>query len=179
VPTLLPSAFAHPLAPHWGDWALEPALTMTASIAGSLHLLRFDHPWRDAPTACSLRELDREPPDDAHVLRFALRLLDAIGDDRRLEGVAAAIPAARWYRSDPRSAEYGVTPLQLSPSPAFARATFGDELVDAHLDALAAEQQPDGGWPVTWQPPGDGARREWRGNRTVDALRLLREYGRL
>jgi len=39
--------------------------------------------------------------------------------------------------------------------------------------------QPDGGWAITWEPPGTSATLEWRGIETLRALRTLRAYGRL
>jgi hypothetical protein len=54
-----------------------------------------------------------------------------------------------------------------------------DDVLAAHLDRLERDQQPDGGWPITWEPPGDAAVLEWRGIVTLDALRALVSYGRL
>ncbi len=44
---------------------------------------------------------------------------------------------------------------------------------------LAARQQDDGGWPLSWEPPGETARAAWRGKWTLDALAALRAYGRV
>jgi hypothetical protein len=52
-------------------------------------------------------------------------------------------------------------------------------VLGAHLDALERDQQNDGGWPISWQPPSEASRLEWRGFRTVHALRTLGGYGRL
>ena len=54
---------------------------------------------------------------------------------------------------------------------------FDDATIEAHLDALVAQQQADGGWPLSWEPPGDAARAEWRGKWTLDALVVLDAYG--
>jgi hypothetical protein len=59
------------------------------------------------------------------------------------------------------------------------RSLFADDVLDGHLDRLQCHQQPDGGWPLTWEPPGDAALLEWRGIVTLDALRTLVSYGRL
>ena len=41
------------------------------------------------------------------------------------------------------------TPLNFAPRPqSLARRLFSDEVIEAHLDALASVQQEDGGWPV-------------------------------
>jgi hypothetical protein len=52
-------------------------------------------------------------------------------------------------------------------------------VIEGHLDRLVRDQQPDGGWAITWQPPGTASTLEWRGIETVRALRTLRAYGRL
>jgi hypothetical protein len=179
VPMLLPPALDYPHAAHWDETAYPPHPTMTIGIAAALHELGFRHPWLDRATDYALAEFDREPPDEAHLLRYSLRLAVALDDSARLERLASAIPAARWFKSDPASTDYGVTPLQMAPSPQFARKVFNEDLLDAHLDALEAEQQPDGGWELAWEPPSDASRLEWRGVRTVEAVRLLRAYGRL
>jgi hypothetical protein len=41
------------------------------------------------------------------------------------------------------------------------------------------QQDADGGWLIQWEPPGEMARREWRGHKTVMALGTLRAYGRI
>jgi hypothetical protein len=47
------------------------------------------------------------------------------------------------------------------------------------LDRLERDQQDDGGWQITWEPPGVVATLEWRGIETLRALRVLRAYGRI
>jgi len=90
-------------------------------------------------------------------------------------------PTRRWFLKCPDRTRYDVTPLILCPTPeAIARSAFSDEIIDAHLDELAAQQQQhDGGWPITWEAPGAGAAIEWRGRFTLDALITLRAYGRI
>jgi hypothetical protein len=178
VPILLPSAEQYPRANHWASGPWEPDLNPTVGIAASLRALGFEHEWLDSATAFCLDELSRRPPKDAHALRDALRFLDLVGDETLWERAAAAIPHADWLRLDPRSTEYGLTPLQLAPSPERARTLFSEELLASHLDALAEEQCEDGGWPIRWDPPGDSSRLEWRGRWTVEALVTLRAYGR-
>jgi hypothetical protein len=47
------------------------------------------------------------------------------------------------------------------------------------LDHLAAAQDPDGGWPITWRKWSPTVEFEARPMVTVKALRTLRAYGRL
>jgi hypothetical protein len=94
--------------------------------------------------------------------------------------IADRADQTNWFNKEPHDTKYGITPLQLCPSPdAIARAAFSDGLLDAHLDALADRQQEDGGWPISWTAPSDGATLEWRGRVTIDALCCLRAYGRI
>lgn len=52
-------------------------------------------------------------------------------------------------------------------------------MIDAHLDRLGRDQQPDGGWPITWTPPGRTSELAWRASETIKALHVLIAYGRL
>ena len=71
------------------------------------------------------------------------------------------------------------TPLDFAPLPgSLSRDLFGETLIAAHLDQLAAAQLGDGGWMFNWQAWSQAAEREWRGVVTVDALHLLRANGR-
>ena len=53
---------------------------------------------------------------------------------------------------------------------------FSPELLGAHIDHLMDQQQDDGGWPLTWEPPSPAAELEWRVT-TSRALATLQEYG--
>lgn len=46
------------------------------------------------------------------------------------------------------------------------------EILDAELDRLESEQQEDGGWPSPYDPA-------WRGPSTVEALLILKAFGRV
>jgi hypothetical protein len=179
IPVLLPSFVDFPHAEHWTDANLGRSLDRALGIAASLHALEFRHEWRDRVTDSALASLDERPPNDAHLIRDALRLAAAVGDDGRVVALVGQLADAAYYKADPSSSEYGLTPLQVAPSADWARELFDDIVLDAHLDALEREQQSDGGWPISWQPPSEASRLEWRGFRTVDALRTLGEYGRL
>ena len=73
-----------------------------------------------------------------------------------------------------------MSPLDLAPQATSRwRALFTGAQIDAHLDRLQKNQQDDGGWPITWDPPSEAARCEWRGIVTLGALRTLTSYGRL
>jgi hypothetical protein len=125
-------------------------------------------------TPSVFEELERTPPDDAHVVHDALVFAEhAPGGDALFSVLADALPRARYFRSDPIDETYGLPPLK------FPRAWFDDSLFEAHLDRLESEQQADGGWPITWQPPAEASVLAWRAIWTIEALRTLRAYGRL
>ena len=68
----------------------------------------------------------------------------------------------------------------MCPRPdSIGRSAFADDLIDAHLDAMAARQMDDGGWPITWNAPSPASEFEWRGRWTLEALLRLRAYGRI
>jgi hypothetical protein len=185
VPLGLRSVLDYPHAEHWGgDWAYEPSVWATAWAVTWLHAHGAHGDWLERATAVCLDELEREPPGDAHAIRETFRFLEHVPDRERAEriwpSVAAALPAAKWFHADAASDDYGVSPLQLAPTPASpVRGLFADDQVEAHLDRLEADQQPDGGWPIRWEPPSAASHLEWRGIFTVSALATLRAYGRL
>jgi hypothetical protein len=180
VPIMLPSIRDYPQARHWRETdEFPPSLFGTIGATAALHAVGVEHPWRDAATAWCLRELADDPLDDAHTISWAFQLLEQVGDEQLVAHVTEALPRARYFLADPADESYGLTPLQFAPSPESRwRSLFDDAVVDAHLDRLEAKQEDDGGWEITWEPPSEAARLEWRGILTVTNLRVLRAYGR-
>jgi hypothetical protein len=187
VPVLMPSIAGHPRAAHWAAAdEYPPALNPTASIAGLVAALGGQHPWADAATTWCLAAVEAGDglPTDAHALRCVALLLEHAVDAETAERlgpvVAAALHAADHFQPTPDAGTYGLTPLEIAPSPGCrARAWFDDAAVSAHLDDLERRQQADGGWPIAWDPPSEASRCEWRAIRTLDALDVLDAYGRL
>lgn len=71
-------------------------------------------------------------------------------------------------------------PLDFSPWPDTpSRSLFPQDLIDRHLDHLAAGQQDDGGWIFNWTAWAPAVAHEWRGAVTVHALKMLHANGRL
>lgn len=186
VPVLLSTIAGYPRAAHWSytDEYL-PSVNPTASIAAHLHRLGVQHSFVDLATDACFRTVEEgSVPDEAHDLLCLTRLANDAPDRRRATAVAKrlaeAIPTARFVQMEPADDSYGVTPLDFAPDPGHvARSWFDDRLIEGHLDALAGAQQPDGGWPVVWEPPSQAALWEWRGIRTLAALRVLAAYGRI
>jgi hypothetical protein len=175
----------YPRADHWTDWTYQPGLNPTAGLAGLLHQMGFDHPWRETATQYCWRALTEQPfPDEVHALAEALTFLEFAPDRARADQVAPALikhtTAQEMFHLDPDAEGYGLSPLYIAPlADSRWRPLFTAAQIDGHLDRLAADQQPDGGWPIPWTPPSEASLLEWRGIVTLKALRTLTSYGRL
>jgi hypothetical protein len=193
---------SYPRAEHWSDWAYRPDINPTAGLTGLLYKLDVDHPWRANATAYCWQVLEGSRPakhavqprrtlgpetglpDEAHALGEALVFLEHVADRDRAAAVAAGVrehlPKVTMLRLDARDPGYGVTPLHYAANPASPwRGLFSDDTIAQHLDRLAADQEPDGGWALTWEPPSRAATLAYRGMVTLHALQVLAAYGRL
>ncbi|MEA2271037.1 MAG: hypothetical protein QOC64_3647 [Solirubrobacteraceae bacterium] len=184
IPFVLPTAAEHPRAPWWQP-ADASSLTQTAANAAVLHAQGASHPWLDRATAFCWARIEALRIDGAYDARFAVAFLDAVPDAARAAAALAALQPhlldAGLVALDPAAHDgAGHTPLGYSPAPgARSRSLFAPENVDAHLDALAAGQQDDGGWTFDWPGWSPAATEEWRGVVTLAALQVLRANGRL
>jgi hypothetical protein len=184
VPLSFPVVEGYPRAEHWSDWTYTPGLNPTAGIAGRLHQLAVQHPWLDRATEWCWERLEAGFDEDAHALREVAVFLAHVPDRSRAESVGVAVgdwlAKAQHYRADADDPSYGVTPLDLAPGPDGPWShLFDAATIDGHLDRLLRDQQPDGGWAITWEPPSAASTLEWRGMMTLWALRVLQAYGRL
>jgi hypothetical protein len=184
IPFVLASAMEHPHAPWWQP-ADESSVLMTAAHAALLHEQRRAHPWLNGATAFCWERIDGDHLEGSYATRYAIAFLDAVPDEARAE--------AALDRIGPRLVEQGLvaldpeqvsgetfTPLHYSPRPGLrSRRLFAPEAIEAHLDALAAGQQDDGGWTFPWPAWCPAVELDWRGYVTVDALKVLRANGRL
>jgi hypothetical protein len=179
VPLCGPAVEGYPRAEHITDWTYEPSVNPTAGLVGQLYRFGFEHPWREKAVAWCAAELAKGLPEDAHSLHVSMEYLEHT-DDVDLDKIRDWLPKLSWYRSDASDPSYGVTPLHFAPTPdSFWRPLFDDAQLEAHLDRLIADQQPDGGWALTWEPPSTAATLEYRGIVTINALRTLKSYNRL
>jgi hypothetical protein len=185
LPFMVESAEDYPHAEYF-TYEDESSLIQTAANAAALHALGVEHPWLDRATDWMWRAIDAmEPATDAgtaYGTRFSLAFLDAVPDgDRAVEALERLAPTVRAVViEDPAEAEESRSPLDLSPWPdARSRRLFEQGLIDRHLDALEADQRPDGGWDYSWPHWNPAGVHEWRGAITVHVLRLLRSNGRL
>jgi hypothetical protein len=179
VPLCGPAVEGYPRAVHMTEWTYKPDINPTAGLVGRLHQLGVEHPWRDKAGAWSAAELEKALPEDAHGMHEALEFLEHSGDVD-LDRIRDWLPKLANYRADAADPTYGVTPLQFAPTPdSVWKQLFTDAQLEAHLDRLIADQQDDGGWALTWEPPGPAATLEYRGIVTVGALRTLKAYNRI
>jgi hypothetical protein len=185
VPLAFPVIEAYPRAEHWTEWTYEPALNPTAGLVGLLRQLCVEHTWVDQAAAWCWGQLaSGDLPAEAHALKEVLVFLAHERERDRADAMADTVRgqlgSASLFRLDPEQAGYGLSPLSVAPAADSRwRVLFSDDVLDAHLDRLLADQQPDGSWPISWDPPSEAARLEWRGIATLDALRTLVSYGRL
>jgi hypothetical protein len=185
VPPAFPVIEGYPRAAHWSDWTYEAGLNPTAGVVGLLTQLGVEHPWVDEATAYCWAELERpELPAEAHALSEVMVFLEQMPANERSSAAAARVVAylasASSWRASADDEGYGLSPLSIAPLAGSRwRTLFDEKVLAAHLDRLQRDQQNDGGWPITWDPPSEAAALEWRGIVTLGALRTLVSYDRL
>jgi len=185
IPGVLPSARAYPRAPWWEPEDHPAARLMpTAAIAGYLHRNGVHAPWLDRATGFCWEALEEGQPSEVHDLLHGLVFLENVPErdraQRILEPLGERILAAGLVCLDPHDQGYVQKPLAWAPRPeSWCRRLFEASVIEEHLDAFAALQQEDGGWSISWSAVSPACELEWRGFHTVDALLLLRAYGRL
>lgn len=127
-----------------------------------------------------------EESDSMHELYCYTQMFEALPAEtrkhylpklRRLIRQAAECDPDRWD-------EYGATPLFFARYPASPFADLFPEALEANLDFLINEQEPNGSWKPNWswgqyEDVWPEAARRWSGHLTVHNLLLLRRFGRL
>ncbi len=185
VPFAVPPVNDYPHAPWWQTPADAPAsLNPTAAITGMLLKHGVQHPWVERASAFCWQAIAASDSLEFHDLFPMITFLEYAPERERaaqeLERIAARIQQHNLVALDPQAAGYVHKPLEWAPTPhSYCRRLFTDETIQQHLDWLAKEQQPDGGWPISWQPVSPAVEYEWRGWRTVLAMHTLQAYGRL
>ena len=180
-------------APFWASAdPTESSLQITAVVAATAHRVGAadavvaDHPWLVRATEyclAAVRRLGAEP--HAMALAFAAQLLDAAapttpGARDLVEALRPHVPADGLVHVDGGADDEFMRPLDFAPFPGGpARSLFGPGVVEADLERLAAGQLADGGWSVDFASYSPASALEWRGQRTVQALALLRANGAL
>lgn len=185
IPFVLPGFEAYPHT-HW--WAPQPGSFLTFAITGVLHEHGVhESPWLGVATdwcwaAIETATAGGDVPG-GYWLKHACAFLDAVPDAARAEAALAALaPAVAGGVAVPGAGIEGETlrPLDLSPRPDLrSRALIAQDAIDAHLDAVEAEQREDGGWMFDWLAWSPAQTADWRGNVTLRALLWLRWNDRL
>jgi hypothetical protein len=179
-----PSIEGWPHAPWWAPEAGQPpSISTTGLLAGALHARRVRYPWLDRATELMWAMISGLTATSPYDMRGVMYFLDRVPDrDQAVKAFGQCGPLILdqgLVTLDPAAPGEIHTPLDFAPLPgSLARRLFRPEVIEAHLDHLAAAQQDDGGWTFNWPAWSPAAAADWRGSITVDALRLLRGNGR-
>jgi hypothetical protein len=182
VPFSLPSTNDYPHAPWWAAPHNPPAaINPTAAITGLLLKAGARHQWVERASEFCWRTIETSDTTAFHdvmpIVTFLQHAPDRARAEHELARVAERVLAADAVALDVDAEGYVQKPLAWAPTPASPlRRLFSDDLLRTHLGALAAQQQPDGGWGIAWEPISEAVRTEWRGVVTTGALLTLRTY---
>jgi hypothetical protein len=179
--------------PMWAETdTTSPSLLITAAVCSPAHRIadRYpevaDHPWLAGATEYCMEQIGQmREAGMAITFKFALHLLEAMHDhdDRaaaELERLGAMLPPAATMEVPGGAEGESMRPLDFSPEPGGPlREYIGAETIETALDALDAEQGPDGNWDVDFSVYSPAAVLEWRGDATVRAVKVLQANGRV
>jgi hypothetical protein len=185
IPTILPSSREYPRAAHWNNPENElPSFDRLTGLVGLANWHGIRHPWLQEAVEVCMGRIATTEYTDAHTILTAFCLLESSSDrtatDQLFDKLAKELLEADFYCADTPVTRYGLTPLTFAPTPdSFCRRIFSDSQIKAHLIDLESKQEGDGGWPIQWEPPGEMSKWEWRSQRTVRALSVLRAYERI
>lgn len=191
IPFGLPVPDPAGCAPFWAE--ADPtvsSLQISAFVAMNAHALaKHDkavakHPWLERVTDCCLAAIQRlDDKPFAIELSFCVRLLDEMYESRT-EAANLLDKLSRSIPPDGRVPVVGgaegetMRALHFAPLPDRpARQLFSNAVIDAELEQLAKEQQPDGGWRVDFHNYSPQAELEWRGYATIAQLHVLQANG--
>ncbi len=154
VPAVLPSAARYPRAPWWQPERQLPGRLMpTGAIAGYLHKAGVSDPWVDRATEFCWAAFEEGEPAEVHDLLFGLVFLENAPDRERARKAFAVVGERILTEGlvslDPHAEGYVQGPLEWAPRPeSWCRELFDAATIEAHLAALSAGQQEDGGWGI-------------------------------
>ncbi|MEU3526669.1 hypothetical protein AB0E62_22845 [Streptomyces sp. NPDC038707] len=195
LPAVHPGQRGYPAAPFVPVVDDPPSeLLTTGPVVGLLHRNEVWHAWLFRATDYCWQTVETLEKSHPYEVRAAVAFLDSAPDRPRAEAAAdrlgRLVREQRLAALDPdRLDAFPVAPgyapgehhfphdFARSPD-SLARAWFTDDEMARSLDHLAAAQQEDGGWPVTWRQWAPAATLEARPVVTIEALGTLRAYGR-
>ncbi|MFD9033620.1 hypothetical protein ACFVZW_21085 [Streptomyces sp. NPDC059567] len=195
LPAIHPSLRGYPAAPFVPIVDDPPsALLSTGPVVGLLHRNQVWHAWLFRATEFCWSAVESLEKSHPYEIQAAVAFLDGVPDRSRAQAVAdrlgRLVREQRLAVLDPeRLDDFPVAPgyapgehhfpYEYARVPdSLARRWFTDEEMARSLDHLAAAQQEDGGWPVTWRRWAPGTALEARPMITIEALRTLRAHGR-
>ncbi|MFB7372796.1 hypothetical protein ACFC0D_23440 [Streptomyces sp. NPDC056222] len=195
LPAIHPSLRGYPAAPFVPIVDDPPgALLSTGPVVGLLHRNQVWHAWLFRATEFCWSAVESLEKSHPYEIQAAVAFLDGVPDRSRAQAVAdrlgRLVREQRLAVLDPeRLDDFPVAPGYAPGEHHFpydyarvpdslARRWFTDEEMARSLDHLAADQQEDGGWPVTWRRWAPGTALEARPMVTIEALRTLRAHGR-
>lgn len=182
IPSIFTSSRNYPRAEHWNNPNSEqPSFNRLTGLVGLISWQGIQHPWLNGAIDTCLKDIASQSYEDSHTILNAFCLLESVAQTQEVEKLYQKLSdelfKANFFCYEAQSREYGLTPLDFSPTPtSYCRRIFSDEIIDDHLKELASQQTDDGGWQIQWEPPGEMARLEWRGYKTLKALITLKSY---
>jgi hypothetical protein len=183
VPFVLPTVRDAPRAEWWNTDSDDPpaSINPTASIAGLLRKYHIRHPWLERATDFCWQQIELFQTISGNDLLCVLLFLEHVPDrtraERAFEQVSAQLLESGQVTYDPQASGYVFMPLDYAPSPhSMCRRLFEDVTLQNHLEALAQQQQADGGWPISWSAVSPACELENRGIVTIRALQTLKAY---
>lgn len=193
LPMALPVFDATACAPFWAgaDPEVSTLQSTAFTAAAALRVAEHDpevagHPWLATATGyCfdAIEHLDAAP--HAIALSFAVGFLDAAHDrypqaPGLLQQLSRFVPDTGLVPVEGGSEGETMRALNFASRPGSPASTLlADGVIEAELDALAGQQQADGGWRVDFASYSPIAELEWRGYATVGAVATLKRAGRL
>jgi hypothetical protein len=188
-----------PHAPWWHDEDGKLARTFDgfriiprAEILGAFYRLQITADWLDEATEKTVKYIEEIKVlgsgggDD---LVYALYLaetkeLPAHYKERLLERIRRAVPSA--VTRDPQKwSSYSIPPLKVALTPQAVLFDLVSQDLQRYLDYLIDHQSPEGTWDPVWTwgkaypDEWELAKREWRGQLTLDTLTALKAFGRI
>jgi hypothetical protein len=194
LPAVHPSQRAYPAAPFLPIVDDPPSeLLATGPVVGLLHRNEVWHAWLFRATDFCWSAVDAIEKSHPYEIQAAIAFLDGVPDSTRAQAAAdrlgTLVREQRLVALDPGRLDQQPVAPGYAPGEhhfaydyarrpdSLARRWFTDEEMNRALEHLAAGQQQDGGWPITWPEWAPGTALESRPIVTIEALRTLRAHG--
>ncbi|SFL43214.1 Prenyltransferase and squalene oxidase repeat-containing protein [Paenibacillus sp. 1_12] len=188
VPLAFCSINDYPHAPWWNtDQDSQANMNPTGRILGLLYKQRtltdfLEENWFQSAVAYVWNEMEKGLPAGYHDGVQWISFLQHTPERER--AAAYLLSIQKWLTQpdiierDPKADGYVHKVLDWAPShESYAAQMVSDQDIEQHISYLVSQQQPDGGWPISWPAVSAAGELEWRGHLTVERLRTLRSFG--